>query len=228
MSGDKLKINEIFSSIQGESSWSGQACTFVRLQGCPLRCHYCDTSYAFREGSAFSFDEIIDKVKELNIPLVQITGGEPLAQEAVYSFIRQLCDLDYTVLIETSGVCSLSNCDPRSHKIVDIKTPNSGAENSFKESNYDCLSINDEVKFVITNREDFDWSVQIVEDRSLVEKVHAIHFSPVMFQESNNEIQGCEALDTKLLSKWIIADAPWARLQLQIHKYIWPATTRGV
>jgi 7-carboxy-7-deazaguanine synthase len=228
MSGDILKINEMFSSIQGESTWAGQACTFVRLQGCPLRCDYCDTSYAFQKGSKFSIAEVIERVKEFNIQVVQITGGEPLIQQSVHRLIQQLCDLGYTVLIETSGVCDLKKCDPRAHIIVDIKTPNSGAPNSFIESNYNCLGNKDEVKFVITNREDFDWSVQIVNDRSLIDMVKAIHFSPVMFQEGNDEVEGCGALDPKLLSKWVIAEAPFARLQLQIHKYIWTPTTRGV
>jgi 7-carboxy-7-deazaguanine synthase len=228
MVAEKLKINEIYSSIQGESTWSGQACTFVRLQGCPLRCHYCDTSYAFREGHRVSIDDVFERVKELGIPIVQITGGEPLAQEAAHALIQQLCDSKFTVLIETSGMCDLKKCDPRSHIIVDIKTPNSGAENSFLESNFDCLAKKDEVKFVITNREDFDWSVQIVDEQCLPEKVKAIHFSPVMSQIANDEVNGCKALEPQLLSKWIIEDAPWARLQLQIHKYIWPSTLRGV
>ncbi len=208
--------------------WAGLACTFVRLQGCPLRCHYCDTSYSFREGSSFSIAEVVQRVQDLDLPLVQITGGEPLVQDAVSDLIYRLSELEFTVLVETSGVCDIQYCDPRSHLIVDIKTPNSGAPDSFLESNYAQLSENDELKFVIVNREDFDWAVQIVEAHELVGKVRAVHFSPVMEQKPTDEIHGCESLDPSILAKWIIEYAPWAHLQLQIHKFIWSPDKRGV
>ena len=228
MSVEVLKVNEIFSSIQGESTWAGQACTFVRLQGCPLRCHYCDTSYAFREGTTISIAEILEKVQKIGIQVVQITGGEPLVQQSVHTLIRALCDLDFTVLVETSGMCDLQRCDSRTYKIVDIKTPSSGAADSFMESNYDVLLENDEVKFVITSREDFDWAVHVAKEKNLNNKVKAVHFSPVMEQKSMDEVQGCEALDPSLLATWILDDAPWAHLQLQIHKFIWHPSARGV
>ena len=224
----QLNINEIFTSIQGESTWAGQACTFVRLQGCPLRCHYCDTSYAFREGSKKSVDEIVKQIINSDIELIEITGGEPLAQGTVYELIELLCDAGKTVLIETSGACDLVHCDDRAHIIVDIKTPCSGASDSFLETNYECLSKKDEVKFVITNREDFDWAMELTDKRDLRSIVKAIHFSPVMYQEKNADVQGAEKLEPDILAAWILEDAPWARLQLQVHKFIWPSTMRGV
>ena len=208
-----LQINEIFCSIQGESTWSGLPCTFIRLKGCPLRCSYCDTSYAFQEGSQWS---------------IKVTGGEPLIQDAVHPLMTQLCDLGYTVLLETSGERSLVPCDHRVKKIVDIKTPCSGAPNSFLDTNFDVLQSSDEVKFVITNREDFDWAVHIVQSHALCSKVHGVHFSPVMEQKGNASIEGCEALEPETLANWIIDCGEPVRLQLQIHKYIWSPETRGV
>ena len=228
MSQTVLKINEIFRSIQGESSRAGLPCTFVRLRGCPLRCHYCDTSYAFREGESHTLDEVLEQVGSFGISLVQITGGEPLAQTPVFQLIEMLCDQNYTVLIETSGVCDISACDPRAIKIVDIKTPSSGAKNSFLESNYASLAKQDEIKFVITNREDFEWACGLSIERNLLEIVSVVHFSPVTPQEGNEEIQGHEGLDPETLSGWLLDEAPWARLNLQLHKFIWPASMRGV
>jgi len=228
MSEPELKINEIFRSIQGESSWAGQPCIFVRLQGCPLRCHYCDTSYAFREGDRFSVNEIVQRVLEMDLPLVQITGGEPLVQGGAFDLIQLLCDANKTVLVETSGACDIVHCDSRAHIILDIKTPCSGAADSFMESNYECLSKMDEVKFVITNREDFDWAKDVTMQRGLLDIVKAVHFSPVMAQAKNVDVQGADQLDPSILANWILEDAPWAKLQLQIHKYIWSPTVRGV
>ena len=228
MAAPRLKVNEIYQSIQGESTWAGRACTFVRLQGCPLRCHYCDTSYAFREGNTFLVEEVVEKVSEIGLPLVQITGGEPLVQGAAFDLIESLCNLDKTVLVETSGACDIVHCDSRAHLILDIKTPCSGAADSFLESNYECLSKSDEVKFVITNREDFDWAKKVVLRKKLIEIVKAVHFSPVMEQERNADVQGAQQLDPSVLAHWILTEAPWANLQLQIHKYIWAPTLRGV
>jgi 7-carboxy-7-deazaguanine synthase len=204
------------------------ACTFVRLQGCPLRCHYCDTAYAFREGSTFSLDEVVTNVLESNVELVQITGGEPLAQKNCFPLIAQLADHGMTVLVETSGACDMTLCDPRSHLIVDIKTPHSGAANSFLELNYDRLTKNDEVKFVLSNREDFEWAVQRTKEKELRDRVAVVHFSPAMPQCANEEVIGCAGLDPKQLAHWIIEEAPWAHLQLQLHKFIWPPSMRGV
>jgi 7-carboxy-7-deazaguanine synthase len=228
MSSTHLKINEIFRSIQGESTWAGMPCIFVRLQGCPLRCRYCDTSYAFREGYNFRVEEVLQEVKKLKLNLVQITGGEPLVQEAVFDLINLLCEVGMTVLVETSGAYDLVHCDPRANLIVDIKTPHSGAADSFLESNYDCLSDIDQVKFVITNREDFEWAVKLTEDKNLRDLASVIHFSPAMPQDKNVEVEGFEGLDPSVLADWIMEDAPWARMHLQLHKYIWPSSMRGV
>lgn len=228
MSQTVLKINEIFRSIQGESTRAGLPCTFVRLRGCPLRCHYCDTSYAFREGESKTLEEVLEQVGSLGLSLVQITGGEPLAQPSVFELIELLCEQQYTVLIETSGVCDISACDPRAIRIVDIKTPSSGAEHSFLETNYALLTKQDEIKFVITNRDDFEWACELAIEKNLLKLVSMVHFSPVTPQEGNDEIQGHMGLDPETLSEWMLDEAPWARLNLQLHKFIWPASMRGV
>ena len=228
MREEQLLIHEIFHSIQGESTWSGLPCTFVRLRGCPLRCNYCDTSYAFHEGEKMSLQDIIEQVNSFNTPLVEITGGEPLIQPNVHLLMRELLDQGYRVLLETSGERDLSLCDKRIHRIIDIKTPHSGAAGSFMQSNYDFLTQQDEVKFVITNREDFNWAMDTVEKNSIVHRVKAIHFSPVMEQASNSDVEGCEGLDPELLSNWILESNIPVRLHLQLHKYIWSPQMRGV
>jgi len=224
----KLKINEIFYSIQGESSWAGMPCVFVRLSGCPLRCKYCDTSYAFKEGESRSLEEIIYEIESYDTLLVEITGGEPLIQPSVYPLMTELCDRGYQVLLETSGERNIDKCDSRVTKIVDIKTPCSGAADSFLESNFDALLGQDELKFVITNKEDFDWAVELVKRETLFEKVNAIHFSPVMLQLGDEHIEGCEQLEPEILANWILKSKVPVRLQLQVHKYVWSPTLRGV
>ena len=223
-----LLINEIFSSIQGESTWTGLPCTFVRLRGCSLRCHYCDTSYAFNGGDKMSIEHIIKRVQELKNPLVEITGGEPLLQANVHQLMEELCDRGLKVLLETSGERNIQHCDSRVIRIVDIKTPNSGAAESFLQTNYEHLNKSDEVKFVITNREDFDWSIQVIRERGLCAKVNAVHFSPVMHQSANEEIDGCDALPADVLAQWILGCGESIRLQLQTHRYIWSPNARGV
>ena len=223
-----LRVNEIFHSIQGESSWVGSPCVFVRLRGCPHRCHYCDTSYAFTEGSDFTFDEIVKQIDSYSTNLVQLTGGEPLAQEETIHFMKHLCDLGKTVLLETCGSLPLDLVDSRVHKIVDIKTPNSGAEESFLSSNFDFLTTNDEIKFVITNRQDFDWSMAMVVKRDLLSRVKAVHCSPVMEQAQDKYVKGCGGLDPELLAQWILGSGLQVKCHLQLHKYIWHPTTRGV
>lgn len=228
MSEPKLAINEIFYSIQGESTWSGLPCAFVRLKGCPLRCHYCDTSYAFSEGLKRSVTSIVEEVSKLDTRLVEITGGEPLIQPHVHTLMEALLDKGYEVLIETSGERDISVCDKRIHRIIDIKTPASGAADSFLETNYDDLRLNDEVKFVIMNKDDFDWALETTKSQQLIGRVRAVHFSPVMEQASNSDIAGAEALCPELLSGWVLASGLPIRLQLQVHKYIWPPQARGV
>jgi 7-carboxy-7-deazaguanine synthase len=175
-----------------------------------------------------SLDQVIEAVTLHDASLVEITGGEPLIQPSVHPLMEQLCDLGYTVLLETSGERQLGTCDRRVIKIVDIKTPCSGAADSFMESNYDELLPHDELKFVITNKDDFDWAVEVVTRNALLDKVHAIHLSPVMMQEPNEHVEGCEQLDPEILAEWILGCSHPFRLQLQLHKYIWSPTLRGV
>jgi 7-carboxy-7-deazaguanine synthase len=228
METKNLNINEIFLSIQGESTMAGLPCVFIRLRGCPLRCRYCDTSYAFSEGTGITIDEIITQVQQYQCMLVEVTGGEPLLQPNVHDLMVRLCDLDYSVLVETSGQQPIGVCDPRVRRIVDIKTPNSGAGGSFLQANYEQLCEKDEVKFVITDREDFDWALHVVEANTLLEIACAVHFSPVMQQDGNGCIEGCPALSPEVLAEWILESGKNIRLHMQLHRYVWAPDTRGV
>lgn len=223
-----LRVNEVFHSIQGESTWSGCRCTFVRLAGCHLRCHYCDTEYAFAEGRRVSVQDILDQVKSFRCGLVQITGGEPLLQQPVHELTRRLCDAGHTVLIETSGACDISQCDPRAIRIMDIKTPGSGEVARNVVSNFDHLTDRDEVKFVITARADYEWARQFMREYRLAERVHAVLMSPVFEQAAGREVAGQTALDPTALAEWILEDALPVRMQLQMHKFIWSPQARGV
>ncbi len=213
----RLTINEIYTSIQGESSWAGRRCVFVRLTACDLRCTYCDTEYAFYEGKKRPLQEVIDEVLAEDCPLVEITGGEPLLQKNVLPLMAQLCDAGRTVLIETSGAHDISKIDPRVHRIMDLKTPSSGecARNLF--SNTDRLNKGDEVKFVIGSREDYEWSREQARKFSLGARCGNVLFSPVF-----GKIQPVEIVD------WILEDKLDVRFQLQMHKFIWEPMARGV
>ncbi len=213
----RLTINEIYTSIQGESSWAGERCVFVRLTACDLRCTYCDTEYAFYEGKKRSLQEVIDEVLAEDCPLVEITGGEPLLQKNVLPLMAALCDAGRTVLIETSGAHDISKIDPRVHRIMDLKTPSSGecARNLY--SNIEHLNKGDEVKFVIGSREDYEWSRGQVEKFGLCERVGTVLFSPVF-----GKIQPVEIVD------WILEDKLAVRFQLQMHKFIWDPAARSV
>ncbi|HEY5743356.1 MAG TPA: radical SAM protein [Terrimicrobiaceae bacterium] len=213
----QLKINEIFLSIQGESTWTGAPCVFVRLTGCDSRCSYCDTEYAFYEGARKSLDEILAEVLAFECPLVEITGGEPLLQKNVLPLLAALCNSDCTVLIETSGAHDISRIDPRVHRIMDLKTPSSGESRRNLYSNLGWLSLRDEVKFVIGSREDYEWSKEQIERHQIVEKVKAVLFSPVFGRIEPREIV-----------EWILEDGLPVRFQFQIHKFIWDPHTKGV
>jgi len=223
-----LRLNEIFFSIQGESTWAGLPCVFVRLTGCPLRCHYCDTEYAFREGAPRTIESIIDEVAQFACPLVEITGGEPLAQKRVHTLISALCDRSMTVLIETSGAIDITPCDPRSIRILDLKTPGSGECSRNLWSNLDDLRPRDEIKFVITDRADYDWAKQVIEEHRLDQRCAAVLMSAVFEQKRGLEILGCPALHPRTLAEWILADRLPVRMQTQLHKLIWEPSTRGV
>ncbi len=227
----RLNINEIFYSIQGESSWAGHPCVFVRLRGCHLRCTYCDTEYAFKEGTPQAVPDILDAVAQHPANLVEITGGEPLLQTRVHDLITALCDRGHTVLIETSGACDITPCDPRSIRILDLKTPGSGEADRNRWSNLDDLRPRDEIKFVITSREDYDWARAVIDEHDLTRRVHAVLMSPVFEQPAGLEIAGADALAPRDLAEWILHDPPATgpvRMQFQLHKFIWDPQTRGV
>jgi len=226
----RLRINEIFHSIQGESTHAGRPCVFVRLTGCHLRCHYCDTEYSFKEGEWRSVDAIVDEVCAHGCDLVEVTGGEPLLQPDVHELMRALCDRGKTVLLETSGACDTSTCDARVIRILDLKTPASGEIERNDWSNLDDLRADrDEVKFVICDRNDYEWARDVVREHDLSSKVKAILFSPVFEQPGGVEIRGMGGLAPRDLAAWLIEDAmPKARLQFQLHKLIWDPQARGV
>ena len=212
-----LTINEIYHSIQGESTWAGQPCVFVRLTFCDLRCNYCDTEYAFYEGKKQTLDEIAAAVAAFQCPLVEITGGEPLLQKNVLSLMTMLADAGHTVLLETSGAHDIAGVDPRVHRIMDLKTPGSGesARNLF--SNIELLTQRDEVKFVIGSREDYEWSRERVERFALPQRCRAVLFSPIFGR-----------IDPREIVDWILEDKLAVRFQLQMHKFIWTPAVRGV
>ncbi len=211
---DTLVINEIFYSIQGESTYAGLPCVFVRLTACNLRCTWCDTTYAFHEGRPMSVSDVIVKVLEYNCPLVEITGGEPLLQPNVFPLMTRLCDLGKKVLLETSGSVDVSQVDPRVVKIMDLKCPGSGESDKNRYENLRHLDKKDEVKFVIADRTDYEWAKQKLAEHKIA---GVVLFSPVW-----------DKLPLKTLAEWILADRLPVRLQTQWHKFIWGPETRGV
>ncbi len=223
-----LRINEIFFSIQGESTWVGQPCIFIRLTGCPLRCHYCDTEYAFREGSTRTINSIVDEVLENPCPLIELTGGEPLAQRNVHTLITRLLDANRTVLIETSGAIDTEFVDERAHIILDVKTPDSGESARMVWANLDRLRPHDEVKFVLTSRRDYEYARETLLKHHLAERCKSVLFSPVHEQPKGLEILGAAGLHPRQLAQWILEDHIDVRLQVQVHKIIWEPQTRGV
>jgi 7-carboxy-7-deazaguanine synthase len=212
-----MKVNELFYSIQGESSFAGQPCAFIRLTGCNLQCAYCDTGYALSEGIEMSVPEIVQAVEDYPTRLVLVTGGEPMLQDSVYGLFADLLKHGYTVLLETGGQISLAKVDARVHKIMDFKCPSSGMDGHNDYSNVQYLTRNDEVKFVVGDRNDFDWACSIIREHALIERAGAVHFSPVF-----NKIAFADLAD------WVLNCGLPVRLQLQLHKIIWPNTLRGV
>ncbi len=230
---DTLRINEIFFSIQGESTWAGCPCVFVRLTGCHLRCTYCDTAYAFHEGRTRAMDDVINEVCGHPCNLVEVTGGEPLLQKRVHDLMAALCDRGKTVLVETSGACDIGVCDPRVIRIMDLKTPGSGESDRNMWSNIAQLNERDEVKFVITDRADYDWAVRVMKEHEIARRVKAVLFSAAFEQAAMaDEIAGCEGCSPRDLAEWLLADAATlsanVRMQTQLHKIIWEPQTRGV
>lgn len=213
---ERLKIHELYRSIQGESSHVGRPCTFVRLTGCQMRCVWCDSAHAFYEGSWQTVDELVAEVASLGCPLVEVTGGEPLLQPAVHALMTRLCDAGHEVLLETGGGLDITRVDPRVKRIVDVKCPGSGEADSNRWANLDHLRPGDELKFVLAGREDYEWARRVVAERALAQRC-PIHFSPVW-----------GALDPAELAAWILADRLPVRLGLQLHKLLWGAEARGV
>ena len=211
-----LKVNEIFFSIQGESTHAGRPCVFVRLTGCNLRCTYCDTEYAFYEGHDMAIGEILETVEKYGCRLVEVTGGEPMMQAEVNDLMARLIEEGYHVMLETGGSLDLERVPPEVIKIVDFKTPSSGMESKNSWEILDQLRPHDEIKFVIGDRPDFDWALAILEKYRLTAG-HTVLFSPTFGE-----------LSPEILSGWVMREAPQARLQLQIHKIIWEPNLRGV
>lgn len=212
-----LTVNEIFHSIQGESTRAGQPCVFVRLTACDLRCAWCDTPYAFHEGRKRSLDEVLADISRYDCPLVEITGGEPLLQDEVYPLMRRLLDSGRTVLLETGGHRPIAAVPHEVIKIVDVKCPGSGECDKNHWANLEALAPHDEVKFVIQDRTDYEFAVGVVRRFALPAKCAAVLFSPVH-----------GVLHPRTLSEWMLADGVPARLQVQLHKYIWEPFARGV
>ena len=217
-----LRVTEIFHSIQGESTWAGYPCTFIRLTGCPLRCVWCDTEYSFFGGEKVTLDELMDKVREIGTNVVEITGGEPLIHRNAFVLAQRLLDEGYTVLVETSGAVDVAPLDPRAHKIMDLKCPGSGEVERNLWTNLDHLTERDEIKFVISNRADYEWARDVVLKRGLAQRkkdgrLREILFSPVW-----------DSVDFKELADWVLEDHLPVRYQIQLHKVIWGANVHGV
>lgn len=211
-----MRITEIFHSIQGESTYSGLPCVFIRTTGCNLRCVWCDTEYSFYGGEEMTVDEILAKVESYDCKLVELTGGEPMLQKEIYELSERLLAKGYTVLMETGGSLDLSRLDPRVVKIMDLKCPGSGEEDKNHWPNLEVLQPHDQIKFVIKDRRDYEWSRAILREYRLAERFQIL-FSPV-FNEMNY----------RELAEWMLADGVRARFQVQLHKYIWPPDMRGV
>ncbi len=227
---ETLRVNEVFFSIQGESSRAGRACVFVRLAGCHLRCAYCDTEYAFHEGTTREIDSLVEQALAYPCDLVEVTGGEPLLQARVHTLMRRLCDAGRTVLVETSGACDIDAggaCDPRVVRIMDLKTPASGecARNDW--GNIARLRSTDEVKFVVCDRADYEWARETIRTHRLTERVDEVLLSAVFEQPRGLEIAGRPGLALRDLASWILEDGLRVRMQTQLHKYIWETRTRG-
>jgi 7-carboxy-7-deazaguanine synthase len=217
MRDDVLVIHEVYASIQGESSFAGLPCTFVRTTGCNLRCSWCDTPQAFVGGTKLSRAEVLSRALALNTPLVELTGGEPLLQAGTLPLLRELCDAGKTVLIETSGERDISGVDPRVHRIMDLKAPGSGESARNRWENLTHLSQRDEVKIVLKDWADYEWARELVRREHLDARVKHVLLSPVH-----------GALDPKELVAWVLDDALPVRVNLQLHKYVWGANVQGV
>lgn len=205
----RLRLTEVFYSLQGESRTSGIPTVFIRLTGCPLRCQYCDTTYAFSGGQWWDFEDIVNEVSRYATRYVTVTGGEPLAQKACYAFLRLLCDRDYHVSLETSGAMDITDVDTRVSRVMDLKTPASGEETKNRYENIPLLTPHDQLKFVICDRQDYDWAVAKMNEYSLADRCE------VLFSPSHSQ------LALRELADWVLQDQLPVRVQTQLHKLIW-------
>jgi 7-carboxy-7-deazaguanine synthase len=227
-----MQITEIYKSLQGESTYAGLACVFVRLTGCNLRCSWCDSEYTFQGGRKMTAEEVSDEVKRLspNGGLVEITGGEPMLQEReLVPLIRQLLETNYRVLLETSGERPLERVPAEVIKIVDVKCPGSGAADTFHIENLEALTAHDEVKFVLSGRADYEFARDFTCRHRLGERVNAVIFSPAFRKDATGSRDSSHCLlDPQELAEWMLADDVPARLGLQLHKFIWDPAVKGV
>jgi len=214
---DTLVVHEIYASIQGESTFAGLRCAFVRLTGCNLRCSWCDTPQAFYGGMRMRREEVLDQALKLGTPLVELTGGEPLLQPGAFLLLRELCDAGKLVLLETSGEAPIAEVDPRVHKIMDLKAPGSGECHRNRWSNLEHLTSHDEIKFVLADRTDYDWMKATIDRYRLNDRVPSLLASCVF-----------GSLSPKQLTAWVLEDRLSVRVQLQMHKYIWGEDATGV
>ena len=214
---DQIRIHEIYESIQGESTFVGLPCTFVRLSRCNLRCRWCDTPQAFEGGTYMARADVLNRALSFGTPLVELTGGEPLLQPGAVPLLRELCDSGRTVLLETSGERDISGLDPRVHRIMDLKAPGSDESQRNRWGNIEHLTGRDEVKIVLADRADYDWAKRVIEEHGLAARVNAVLLSCVWGE-----------LDPKDLVQWVLEDDLRVRVQLQMHKVIWDPETQGV
>ncbi len=214
---ETLRIHEIYESIQGESTFVGIPCTFVRLSRCNLRCRWCDTPQAFEGGEVLRRADVLAQALSFGTPLVELTGGEPLLQDAAIPLMKELCDAGRTVLLETSGERDISRVDPRVHRIVDFKAPGSGECARNRWANVELLTRSDEVKLVLADRADYEWATEVLEEHRLAERTHAVLLSPVWGE-----------LDPQELVAWVLRDRLPVRVQIQTHKVIWGSEAEGV
>ena len=214
---DQIRIHEIYESIQGESTFAGLPCTFVRLSRCNLRCRWCDTPQAFEGGTQLPRADVLKQALSFGTPLVELTGGEPLLQPGAIPLLQELCDSGRTVLLETSGERDISEVDPRVHRIMDLKAPGSDESHRNRWENIEHLTARDEVKIVLSDRADYDWAKRVIEEHALTNRVNAVLLSCVWGE-----------LDPKDLVQWVLEDRLPVRVQIQMHKVIWDADTEGV
>lgn len=217
MKEDTLVIHEIYASIQGESTFAGLRCAFVRTTGCNLRCAWCDTTQAFYGGTRMTRRDVLERALALDTPLVELTGGEPLLQPGVVPLMRELCDAGKTVLVETSGEADVSRVDPRVHKIMDLKAPGSGESHRNRWSNLEHVRATDEIKFVLASRTDYAWMRDVIRERALAMRTPNLLASTVFGKLAARDVVS-----------WVLEDKLPVRVQLQMHKYIWSPETTGV